>query len=73
MNHLTKDTFKDKIFDYETSKEWKYKGKNPCIIDFYADWCAPCKIVGPILEELSKEYHCNVDGLVKSQPTKTMH
>ena len=61
VQHLTKDTFKEKIFDYETSKEWDYKGENPCIIDFYADWCGPCKVVAPILKELSEEYQCNLD------------
>jgi len=54
--HLTKKDFKEKIFDYEKEKSWKYNGELPCIIDFYADWCGPCKMVSPILDELSKEY-----------------
>jgi thioredoxin 1 len=61
MEHLTKETFKEKVFDFETEKEWKFKGTQPCIIDFYADWCAPCKMVAPIMEELSHEYSGKVD------------
>ena len=61
MEHLTKETFIEKIFDYENSKEWNFKGERPAIIDFYADWCGPCKMVAPILEKLSGEYDGKVD------------
>lgn len=53
---LTTQDFKEKIFNYEESQQWSYRGDLPCIIDFYADWCGPCKMVEPILDELSKEY-----------------
>ena len=54
--YLTKREFKEKIFDYTFSKDWNYKGDSPAVIDFYADWCAPCKMVSPILDELSIEF-----------------
>ncbi len=59
--HLTKETFIEKIFDFENETQWKYKGERPAIIDFYADWCGPCKMVAPIIEELSTEYKGLVD------------
>ena len=56
LEHLTKETFKEKVFNFEKNKEWKFEGDIPCMIDFYADWCQPCKIVAPVLEELAGEY-----------------
>lgn len=54
--HLTTTDFKEKVFNYETEKEWKYEGALPAIVDFYADWCQPCKMVAPVLEDLAREY-----------------
>ena len=54
---MNKQMFLDKVFDYTTgATEWKYQGDKPAVIDFYATWCGPCRMIAPILKDLAKEY-----------------
>jgi thioredoxin len=61
VTYLTKNSFRAKVFDFEKNTEWKFEGTKPCLIDFYADWCGPCRMVSPILEELEGEYQGKID------------
>jgi len=57
MDHkITTADFKAKVFDFEANQDWKFEGELPAIIDFYADWCPPCKLVSPILDAIALEY-----------------
>ncbi len=56
LEHLTEETFKTKVFNYDKNSEWVFEGDKPCLIDFYADWCAPCRMVAPVLEQLQDDY-----------------
>lgn len=57
MKHLTYKDFRKEIFDFEQSSGWEFNGNTPIIIDFYADWCQPCKRLSPILSEIKEEYN----------------
>ncbi len=61
MENLNLLTFKEKIFDFEKDSDWVFKGTKPAIVDFYADWCGPCKMLAPVLAEISKEYEGIID------------
>jgi thioredoxin len=61
IEHLSTASFKQKVFNYDVNKAWKFAGEKPCIIDFYADWCGPCRLLSPTVEKVANEYKGKID------------
>jgi len=61
IEHLTKEAFEEKVKNFSNNDDWKFEGEKPIILDFYADYCGPCKVIAPILEELQKEYENKIE------------
>lgn len=58
--HLTTQAFQTQVFDFTGGSEWSYVGDLPCVVDFWAEWCPPCRMISPIIDDLSREYEGRV-------------
>ena len=74
VTELTQEDFVKKVYDFETNPNaWKFEGDKPAVIDFYATWCGPCKMMSPILDEISKEYEGKINVSLTASHGQTAH